>query len=352
MTDETQSSDKPLKSNTDESEAIQDGSDGGESQGAEENSVFDEDEHHPDEWPADATRDDYPDELPEPKGWHDEKGKPYDNNWRLYNPYQGSKTPAEGRCSAALSNWEERYGSVRYCMQLPLEKIGGDTPDIGFCHIHKQRQAMVDQAKELFTHGLYTKSIRHTLDKLPAWRKVVLLAHYDSYLSESHYDFDEAYQDHSIQFDGVDELPIEVTELVSEEGVLNLPIPVPNEHETRAFALFRAAIMDAKAALAESELLGSAMERETTVTVTENGEEITDMEEHHLNLPLSRLDKDRKELLAYGGVPLEDDNDGVEMNVKSPDSLIMDIGENNSPQVESDEIPIESAVPTEDEQSE
>jgi hypothetical protein len=60
---------------------------------------FDADEHHPSDWPDDATRDDYPDDLPEPTGWHEGSGKPYDSNWRSNAYYRRCGATSPGKLS-------------------------------------------------------------------------------------------------------------------------------------------------------------------------------------------------------------------------------------------------------------
>ena len=290
---------------------------------------FDDDEYHPDEWPEDATRDDYPDGLPVPHGWDKSRGKPCDSNGRPYNPYQGSKTPSEGRCNAMLSDWHERYGEPRYCMGMPESTFVDDGSD--FCRNHKSHESLMERASEAFTHGLYAKNIRYTFERLNPWQKLVVLAFYDSYVQESKYDFDEQLQDHEIDFSDYEgQLPIEIASQLDEDETMHVGVPTPREHEVRCFALYRAALMDMKVSLAERKTLpdedSGAMERETVVSVTDDGREITDLDEHHLNMPISRADNDREDLLRFGGVEMDDDAD-VAVNVDTPDSMIVDLEE-------------------------
>ena len=284
--------------------------------------AYDADEHHPEDW--------------------DDK-KPRDSNDRRYNPYQGSKTPTEGRCNAPLSNWEERYGEVRYCMQLPYSTFADS--DCDFCKTHKQRHDLMKRAKEAFTHGLYSKTIKHVFEKLDPWQKLTVLGWYDSYLQESTYDFEIDLEAHTIDFSGYDgELPLEIEAELDEDGTFEVGVPIPTAHETRAFALYRAALMDIKAGLGERQVTDTSddtgvMERETVVSVTEDGRQITDTEEHHLNVALSRNDQRKEDLLALGGVPLQADEDDVSVNVESPGELVLDLDEG-----ESANNPVETAM--------
>lgn len=315
--------------------------------------AFDGDEHHPDDWPDDARREDYPDSYPEPKGWHDDSGKPYDSNWRRYNPWQGSQSPAPDRCSAPLTASEDRYGETRYCTRL----VESDFVEDGsrFCHVHKNREPMIERASDVFSHGLYSKTIRHVFERLEPWQQLALLAWYDSYLQESVYDFGPEFETESIDFDDADDedLPLEIVSMIVEgdDRSIDVGVPVPSEHRNRGYALYRAAVMDVKAGLAERAIFGShdadtvAMERESTVSVTEEGREITDMDEHHLNLPLSRLDGDRKELLEFGGVIVSEDQDSIDVNVDSPDELVVDLDPDT--QTTGDSNPVEQSMQNE-----
>lgn len=286
--------------------------------------AFDADEHHPDDWSGEF-------EL--------------DNNDREYNPYQGSVTPTEGRCNAPLDNWDERYGETRYCMRLPMSTFVSDGSD--FCKVHKGREGLMERAADAFTHGLFSKTIRHTFEKLQPWQQLTALGWYDAYLQESQFDFDPEFETHDIDFTEHDgELPIEIDASLDEDGCLSVDVPVPTQHHNRCYALYRAAIMDVKSGLAERTILegdDGIMERETVVSVTDDGREITDLEEHHLNVPLSRLDNDRSELLAFGGVTIKADEDDVSVNVESPGELVLDLDEGDT--VDEDEAtPVEAQM--------
>lgn len=313
--------------------------------------AFDADEHHPSDWPDDATREDYPDDLPEPQGWDDERGKPYDSNWSQYQPYQGSKTATEGRCNGLLTNWEDRYGERRYCMRLPEKKFGKDSGDSEFCYVHKRYEtndALMERASEVFTHGLYSKTIRHTYEHLSPWQKLTVLGWYDSYIQESDFDFDPTFESFSIDFSEFDDdLPLEIETMLDGEEQLSIDVPIPQEHENRGFALYRAALLDMKAGLAERVTLNTddgtaVMEREKVVTVTDDGREITEEDEHHLNIPISRLDDSRDDLLAFGGVKTDDDASEVNVNVNDPSDLIVDMDETAA--VSDDTNPVEDAM--------
>lgn len=272
-----------------------------------EDCAFDADEHHPDQWTEE---------------------KPTDSNDRKYNPYQGSLSPTEGRCNATLTAWDDRYGEVRYCMGLPMSMFVDDGSP--FCKRHKHREGLMERASELFTHGVYSKTIRHVFEHLDPWQKLTTLGWYDSYVQESIYDFDPQLQEYTIDFSDYDDaLPLEIETKLDSESSLSVTIPIPQEHQARGFALYRAAISKMKASLGERAVLDDsdgtgAMERETVVSVTDDGRKITDVDEHHLNIPISRTDDTREDLLAIGGVPTtadaDDSSGGIEV-----DSLVMSL---------------------------
>lgn len=309
--------------------------------------AYDDTERHPDAWPDGADCDEYPDDLPEPQSWHDGDGKPCDSNGTRYNPYQGSVSQTDGRCNALLTRWKERYGEARYCMAMPESTFLGDEGS-DYCRSHKHNEtneALMERAREAFTHGLFSKSIRHVFDKLQSWQQLSVLGRYDAYVSESHYEYAPTVQSHTIDFSDYDgELPLELAVELDDDECMDVGVPIPTEHQNRAYALYRAALSDVKSGLAERSILDTdssgAMERETVVDINpETGEKYTEMEEHHLNLSLSRLDKDRKELLQFGGIPLDTD-DGADVSVESPEQLIVDLDDVDSGGVESEPTPL------------
>lgn len=297
-----------------------------------EDCAYDHDEKHPDQWSG---------------------TKPTDSNDRKYVPYQGSQSPTEDRCNAMLSAWEDRYDEPRYCMRLPEDRFVSDGSD--FCKVHKQREGLMERASDAFTHGLYSKTIRHTYDKLSAVQKLTVLGFYDSYTQESTFNFDvdlEQYQLDFADYDG--ELPIEITADLDDEGQLSVGVPIPTDHQVRAFALYRAALMDMKVSLADRETLPdpdddlAAMEKEQIIeVVTDDEGNVEDTYtadlEHHLNVPISRADGDREDLLVFGGVPLEGNAD-IEMNVDSPEDLILDLDGSDAETAAGDTNPVEDAM--------
>ena len=218
-----------------------------------------------------------------------------------------------------------------------------------FCKNHTERESLMERASDAFSHGIYAKTIRHVFDKLSAWQKLVVLAFYDSYVQESRYDFEATLHDYTIDFGDFDEeLPLEVAAQLEDNETLSIGVPVPTERAVRGFALYRAALKDMSASLAERETLPdedtAAMERETVVSVTDEGREITDVAEHHLNMPISRVDNDREDLLRFGGVDVDGDED-VSVNVETPESLIVDLDDEVEPEsTSSDANPVEEEL--------
>ncbi len=279
----------------------------------QENCPFDSDEKHPDQWTGE---------------------KPRDSNDRRYNPYQGSRTPADGRCGAPLSAWSDRYGEVRYCTALPESTFVDDGSD--YCRNHKQREGLMKRASELLEYGLYSTVITNVFEQLAGWQKVLVLGFYDSYLQESTIDFDEQIVGYDVTLDGDEwSMPIDVPESTvdsDDDGndVVEVGLPVPSKHGVRAYALYRAAIKDVQVTLAETAVMpddeDGTTALETSTLVESDGEFRTTFEEHHLNLPIDRVDRSRSELLEFGGVPIESDDD-VNINVAAPESLMVDLND-------------------------
>ncbi len=323
--------------------------------------AYDENERHPDDWTG--VKSDYPSELPAPFDWSDEKGKPLDSNERPYNPFQGSVTPTDGRCNATLTNTMERYGEHRYCMRLPESTFVDDEDASEYCQTHRKYElndAFMKRARDAFKHGIFSKSIRHVYTKLEAWQQLTVLAWYDAYMQESRYDFSSEVEPHVIDFtnyvtDDDRELPLEIKAELDDENKLQIGVPTPTQHANRAFALYRAAVMDVKSGLAERVILETSddgvMRRERTVGFDDSGREYTEYDEHELNLPLSRLDGDRNDLLSFGGVHVDGTDDAaVNVNVDEDSELVLDLDEDSEPKDAADASlnPVENAMMSND----
>lgn len=228
-----------------------------------------------------------------------------------YNPLAGTEEPQEGRCNAVLDHWRSRYGEKRYCGQYPkkhYKDFDGDPPlEAEFCRNHRRRANIKMRAKELFQHGMYAKSREHVYDKLDPWDKLTCHALHESLLGESTFEFAEEYDEKEFEFGETDNLP---DSFDSDE--VTVEVPHATEHIDRAQILWCAAVdtmkmlkANAKIAMDEMEVESEEFAQLTSPTEDNPSQEFKTVEtvnEHYLNLAYSRLVRDRKELLSYGGV--------------------------------------------------
>lgn len=161
--------------------------------------------------------------------------------------------------------------------------------------------------------GLHTKSIFHFLDKLSPLKTALAFGKFDDLLAESIYDFEiEDTMLVSVDFTDSDAKYL-VAEYLDEDDNLNIDVPITTAKRDQATSLLLAAMDAIKMLNIQAKLAEADMEMETTADSEyifgEDGDghwvELTEKTEHHLNLPYSRLVRDRTELLQYGGVGIE-----------------------------------------------
>lgn len=230
-----------------------------------------------------------------------------------YDEDAGSTTPVEGRCNAPLRHWESRYGELRYCTCLK-ESVFNDV-DHDYCKVHSGRHALEMRAQEALQHGFYSKTVDHHYDKLDAWEKTVVHGLFESLMGDSHYEFSPEYETKVMDYSECDLVP----SVADEDDTLELDVPYPTEKGDRAMSLMVASCMTLTAMDMQGTIMdstgGTGMGEATTNAEAEyvgydessskTFETLEELEEHHLNLPLSRVTRDRKELLKYGGVNID-----------------------------------------------
>lgn len=243
-----------------------------------------------------------------------------------YKPDAGSPHPVESDdvgyepCNAVLKYTFERYGERRYCTGMAVSNFGDaanyDHPD--FCKHHQARAALMKQHEDSFKTGAHSKSHKHLFQHLPPHKQLIANDLYKSLLGESSYDFET--EETTIEID------VEDSDFAPDADVLVLDHPVPTEHEIRGKALWFAALdfitmenirEEQFRVAAEETHEGRSLaigERVKTVTVTEDGREIEDTDEHHLNLPLSRIQKDYEQHMKFGGVEYDPEGDNGDMS--------------------------------------
>lgn len=241
-----------------------------------------------------------------------------------YDPDAGSPHPVEEDevgyqpCNAVLKFTFERYGERRYCTAMAIQNFADGGNDGGYknydrCKHHQVRDELMKQAAEQFKTGAHAKSHQHIFQKMPTHKQIIANDLYKSLVDESEYDFDM--ETVEIDIDVSDE------DFAPDADTLVLHHPVPDDKAMRAKALWFAALdfitMESireeqfRVALEESfEGRDLAVgERTKVVTVTEDGRTIEDVDEHHLNLPLSRIQSDYEKHLTFGGVDTDDDDE-------------------------------------------
>lgn len=167
--------------------------------------------------------------------------------------------------------------------------------------------------EEQAQHLAFAQSFETLFDYLDAHKKVLAVKMFESLMVESDYDYELTRVEK--EFDVSD------NELFEGAEVAVIEFPVPTEREVRAKSLWFASlnyvqmesIMEEQFRVAaeeegpDGEPLAMG-ERTTIVTVTDEGRTIEDKEEHHLNLPLSRIQKDYERHLEVGGVTTDTDD--------------------------------------------
>lgn len=223
-------------------------------------------------------------------------------------------------CNAVLKYTFERYDERRYCTGMAACNF--DTDDTAqFCKHHKGRKYLMKQHEENFKTGAHTKSHQHTFQYMSPHKQLLANDLYRSLLTESTYNFETE----------TVELEVDVTDSDfggEELDTLVLDHPVPTEHEVRGKALWHAALdfmtmesirEEQFRVAAEKSYEGRSLavgEDTTIVTVTDDGREVVDTDEHHLNLPLSRLAKDYEKHMQFGGVAYDTDDDTTSMGTR------------------------------------
>lgn len=251
--------------------------------------------------------------------WVDSRGLPYD-------PTAGESTPTDGRCNAPLTNYEERYGERRYCGSLPLSKFD-DGVEHGYCDAHKNRAGFDTRAEEALQHGLSARSRDHVYRKLPDWQRLYIYGLYESLMGESVHEFATEYESKEFDFE---DAPFNPTIEPHGDDIYRIEVPHATESLDREVALWAAAVDGVKLELANAQIAADEMSVEktehaqlTSPTESNPNQEFRTLEtlvEHPLNTAYSRLVKDRKKLLQYGGIPVDgelSDDGGIVENIES-----------------------------------
>lgn len=225
-------------------------------------------------------------------------------------------------CNAVLRHTWDRYGERRYCTAMAVATFGGDAnyehPE--FCKNHQDRAALMKQHEEEFTTGAYAKSHEHKFQHMPAFKQLLANDLYKSLLNESEYA--EEWEAEEVEL----EIDVSDSDFAPDADEIVLDHPIPTEHRIRGKALWHAALdFVTMESIREEQFRVAAEEshegrdlavgeRIEVITVTDDGQPIEDTAEHHLNLPLSRIQKDYERHLAFGGVHVEEEGESADMS--------------------------------------
>lgn len=218
----------------------------------------------------------------------------------------GSPTPPDPDdydyipCGAVLKFTYERYGEKRYCTGMAAKNFGNvqNRPYPEFCKHHQVRGALMDQAEASFKTGAFAKSYETIFQFLPPHKQVIAVEIFESLMEESTFTFEPQIIPRVIDASEWPDVPDEI----------EIEFPVPTKHLARGQALWFAALDFVRMQNIHEEQFKVAFEEDLAVgekefeTETEGGYVIEIKDEHHLNLPLSRIQKDYEKHLSFGGV--------------------------------------------------
>lgn len=225
----------------------------------------------------------------------------------------GSPTPNEASelgydpCNCVVSRSIERYGEKRYCKGMSGTNFAQDYET---CKAHKSRstdewkQARADR----FKTGARARSHATIFQYLEPHERIIANDIYSDLVGQSKYDFSE--RTVAIEVDVSD------TSFGADNDVLIMSHPFPTENQARCKALWHAALDFVTMESIREEQFREAFEEdavnavgsEWTVVASGEGGPVYDTDEHHLNLPLSRMQKDYERHLKFGGVEYEEES--------------------------------------------
>jgi len=188
-----------------------------------------------------------------------------------------------------------------------------------YCQTHEDRANLDAKAEELLQTGMAAKSRDHVYRKLPDWQRLYVYGLYEGLMGQSEFVFAPEYEPKEFDFSDAPFSP----QIKSQEGPRYLiQVPHATENLDREIALWAASVDGTKLELVNAEIAADEMSVETveqaqlTSPTEENPTQefrtIETLKEHPLNMAYSRLIKDRKKLLQYGGIAVEGEvsNDG------------------------------------------
>lgn len=164
-------------------------------------------------------------------------------------------------------------------------------------------------ALDMMEHGYFAQSYVTFEQSLEAHEFVFAVEMFGGLLQKSRYEFEVEHEE--VAIDSEDDW------LISDDEVyLQIPIPQAVHNQVQALELWYFALDEITEQRMQNIRLEQGVSTSHVVATADEDGVITDRieegSEHHLNLPISRLTKDKKERLKIGGVEVGDeDDDGV-----------------------------------------
>lgn len=268
-----------------------------------------------------------------------DEGRLEDKNGHGYSPWAGNLEPQyhpnDEYCNVPLNKWRLRYADVRYCRRRVY--FGTDVEQ--YCETHQAKEYM-KSAEEHVQTGLFTETVGHLYEDLSPWKKLMAWGTFESLMGESTYEFAPEQEAEDLDFSEQDIVP----DGVDEEGRLEVEFSYPTDHVQPAQSLYVAAMQQVTMMQVQSQVLWEGQREDGTeegVMETRSVEKaqltappsehdsspqvfktIETWNEHHLNLPLSRLIKDQPRLLEMGGVSTDPDDDSEDYDT---DDIVLEI---------------------------
>lgn len=221
-------------------------------------------------------------------------------------PMRGSAQPVDDRCGAVVTYTMDRYGQTRYCTGMPEKKFIDDGSD--FCKKHKSKEALMEQAQELFKHGHFATNYVNFVKHLSAEKFLFAVEMVGGLFEMSQHDFDVQTETRPIDTSDSDIIQEDVVEV-------ELPIPSKTSLSLQADQLWHAALSEVEMNNMREAVFEEGHTKEKIAKTADMEGKITDTKyedvEHHLHLPISRLTTDIKKYLKNGGVAVDADESGV-----------------------------------------
>lgn len=213
-------------------------------------------------------------------------------------------------CGAVVKFTFERYGEKRYCEGMAAKNFGNsERPYPEFCKHHQVRGALMEHVEDSFKTGAFAKSYETIFQFLPPHKQVIAVEVFEDLMDESKYNYEPDIIPRTIDTEEWPEAPDEI----------EVAFPVPTKHRARGQALWFASLDFVRMQNIHEEQFRVAFEDDVAVgekefeKETESGYVIEIKDEHHLNLPLSRIQKDYESHLKFGGVDTDDESEGADM---------------------------------------